>query len=49
MNLVHDEFDVNWKDLVNWEMPDNEDDQDLREARELLRIRGRLLDPNDAI
>ena len=35
MNLVHDEFDVNWKDPVNWETPDNEDDQDLREAREL--------------
>ena len=49
MNLVHDEFDVNWKDPANWETPDNEDDQDLREGRELLRIRGRLLDPNDAI
>ena len=46
---MHDEFDVNWKDPVNWETPDNEDDQDLREARELWRIRGRLLDPNDAI
>ena len=49
MNLVHDEFDINWKDPANWETPDNEDDQDLREARELLRIRGRLIDPNDII
>ena len=49
MNLVHDELDVNWKNPENWETPEDEDDQDLRDGRELLRIRGRLLDPDAAI
>ena len=48
MNLVHDEFDVAWKNPLNWETPDDEDDKDIREAREHLRMRGRLVHP-DAI
>ena len=42
MNLVHDEFDVAWKDHLNWETPDDE-------GRERLRMRGRLVKENDVI
>jgi hypothetical protein len=48
MNLVHDELDVAWKNPLNWETPDDDDDKDIREARERLRMRGRLVHP-DAI
>ena len=46
INLVHDCFDVMWKDPKNWETPEDEDDQDLREGRERLRLRGRLPHPD---
>jgi hypothetical protein len=46
INLVHDELDVAWKDQLNWETPDDEDDTDIREARERLRSRGRLMHPD---
>ena len=49
MNLVHDKFDVAWKDQLNWEAPDDEDDRDLREGRERLRMRGRLVKENNVI
>ena len=49
MNLVHDELDVAWKDPLNWETPDDEDDTDIREARERLRSRGRLMHPDAVI
>jgi hypothetical protein len=49
MNLVHDELDVAWKDPLNWETPEDEDDTDIREARERLRSRGRLMHPNAAV
>ena len=48
MNLVHDELDVAWKNPLNWETAEDEDDCDLREGRERLRMRGRLVSP-DAI
>lgn len=48
MNLVHDELDIAWKNPLNWETADDEDDRDLRDARERLRMRGRLVNP-DAI
>lgn len=48
MNLVHDELDVAWRNPLNWETAEDEDDCDLREGRERLRMRGRLVSP-DAI
>ena len=42
MNLRGDNLDTRWKDDTNWERPDDEDDQDLREGRELLRIRTKM-------
>ena len=47
-SILHNEFDVAWKDPLNWETPQDEDDTDIREARERLRMRGRLVHP-DAI
>ena len=49
MNLVHDQFELAWKDHLNWETPDDEDDRDLREGRERLRMRGRLVKENEVI
>lgn len=43
MNLLYDGFDVAWKDPSNWETPDDEDDSDLREGRERLRMRGKMV------
>lgn len=43
MNLVHDGLDVAWKDPANWETPEDKDDTDIRESRERLRMRGRLV------
>jgi Plant transposon protein len=43
MNLEHDGLDVAWKDPANWETPEDEDDVDIRESRERLRMRGRLV------
>jgi hypothetical protein len=43
MNLVHDGLDIAWKDPANWETPEDEDDIDIRESRERLRMRGRLV------
>ena len=48
MNLVHDELDIAWKNPLNWETAEDEDDSDLREGRERLRMRGRLIN-HDAI
>lgn len=42
MNLCGDKLDTRWKDDSNWERPEDEDDQDLRDGRELLRIRCKL-------
>lgn len=49
MNLVHDEFDIARKDHLNWETPDDEDDRNLREGRERLRMHGRLVKENEVI
>ena len=46
MNLVHDGLDVAWKDPANWESPEDEDDHDIRDSRERLRMRGRLVQPD---
>ena len=43
MNLEHDGLDVAWKTQANWETPEDEDDVDIRESRERLRMRGRLV------
>ena len=43
MNLVHDGLDIAWKDPANWETPEDEDDTDIRESRERVRMRGRLV------
>jgi hypothetical protein len=43
MNLVHDGLDVAWKDPANRETQEDEDDTDIRESRERLRMRGRLV------
>lgn len=42
MNLCNDKLDTRWKDDTNWERPEDEDDQDLREGRELIRIRTKI-------
>ena len=49
MNLVHDDLDIAWKDPLNWETAEDEDDSDLREGRELLRMRGRLIHSDDVV
>ena len=43
MNLVHDGLNIAWKDPANWETPEDEDETDIRESRERLRMRGRLV------
>jgi Plant transposon protein len=49
MNLRGDNLDTRWKDDANWERPEDEDDQDLREGRELLRIRTKMNLPEEVI
>ena len=49
MNLVHDGLDAAWKDPANWETPEDEDDRDIRESRERLRMRGRMIQPDMVI
>ena len=49
MNLVHDGLDVAWKDPANWETPEDEDDRGIRESRERLRMRGRMIQPDMVI
>jgi hypothetical protein len=46
MNLVHDGLEVAWKDPANWETPEDENATDLRDSRERLRMRGRLVQPD---
>ena len=48
MSLVHVELDITWKNPLNWQTAEDEDDSNLREGRERLRMRGRLVNP-DAI
>jgi hypothetical protein len=43
MNLIEDERHVAWKNPENWEVAEEGDDDDLREGRELRRLRGRYL------
>ena len=43
MNLVHDGLDIAWKDPANWKTPEDEDETVIRESRERLRMRGRLV------
>ena len=49
MNLVHDDLDIAWKDALNWETAEDEYNNDLREGRERLRMRGRLIHPDDVV
>ena len=49
MNLVHDGLDVAWKDAANWETPEDEDGKDIREGRERLRMRGRLVQQDNDV
>lgn len=49
MNLIHDELDVAWKNPANWETAEDEDDSDIREGRERLRMRGRLINPDTIV
>ena len=49
MNLVHDDLDIAWKNPLNWETAEDADDSDLREGRERLRMRGRLIHPDAVV
>lgn len=42
--MVHDGLDEAWKDPANWGTPEDEDDINIRESRERLRMRGRLVE-----
>jgi hypothetical protein len=49
MNLVEDGRHVMWQNPSNWEIAEDDDDEDIRQARELLRSKGRLIVREDPV